>query len=778
MGVNKQNQLDLNGKWTLYYYSDEQAEQYKHTFDSFPLEKKSEPPSIDATVPGNFVLDLQQAGRIDDPYIGKNMLSLEKYEYYHFIYIREFEYSQKITGLEQIHFDGVDTFSTIVLNGVPIGKTDNMLIEYVFPAVSLCQGKNWLVVHIEPAALKARENKYCLSQSTFQYNYDALTIRKSTSMYGWDILPRMLSGGIWRGVTLREKQKRGFSQAYLYTENLSPDHSEAKLIFFYDLELQREAAYRYTVEIKGQCGSSMFEKTFRIWGRCGKECINLKKPVLWWVRGYGEPSLYDVKVRLYLDGQPVDEQQFQTGIRMIKLHRTGTLDEHGNGEFCFEMNGKRLFLLGTNWVPADAHPSLADQRAVELLQYVEDIGCNAIRIWGGGHYEQEAFYNICDQKGIFVWQDFMMACGTYAHTESFRNQLTQEIVCIVRRLRNHPCIGVWAGDNECDQNYRHLMCFDDPNQNIITREWIRQILLNEDYTRPYLPSSPYLDEECYQKGITCGVTEDHIWGERKYYKAPYYARNRAIFASEIGYHGCPSPRSLSRFIHPEHISNVSSEEWLLHASSPSLESDAPFAYRNRLMERQVEILFGERPKDLTHFALASQISQAEAMQFFIQHFRCQKGRCTGVIWWNLSDGWPQISDAVMDYYNTRKLAYWYIQRCQQPVCLMLKEHEGFLYLIGVNDTQQPQEIQYSIHNAQGKVITRGNANLPTDKAMVLDKLPFDSQKELWKIIWNGTSGNGENSFLTGVIPYSLEAYIQQAKALGLLKLEGFEEETV
>lgn len=178
--------------------------------------------------------------------------------------------------------------------------------------------------------------------------------------------------------------------------------------------------------------------------------------------------------------------------------------------------------------------------------------------------------------------------------------------------------------------------FTNPNDNLLTRSVIRRVLLNEDYTRPYLPSSPYYDEECYRLGID-RVPENHLWGDRKYYKAPFYRDTQALFASEMGYHGCPSPESLKRFLTPGKEWDYTNEEWLLHASCPDPREGEPFAYRNKLMAEQVSVLFGKIPDDLEHFALASQISQAEAMQFFIQHFRSRKGHCTGIIWWNISD---------------------------------------------------------------------------------------------------------------------------------------------
>ena len=192
------------------------------------------------------------------------------------------------------------------------------------------------------------------------------------------------------------------------------------------------------------------------------------------------------------------------------------------------------------------------------------------------------------------------------------------------------------------------------------------------------------------------------------------------------------------------------------------------------MANQVNVLFGERPQDFEKFIFASQISQAEAVQFLIQHFRSRKGHCTGYMWWNIRDGWPQISDAVVDYYGIKKLAYTYIQRCQQDVCLMMEEREdGVLSLFGVNDTQKEQTVVYSVTDANGKVMIQGTATLPTDRAVLLNTAPADGSQKLWKIDWKTADGAGENSYLTGKPPYSVDEYIRQAGALGLLQPEGF-----
>ena len=241
----------------------------------------------------------------------------------------------------------------------------------------------------------------------------------------------------------------------------------------------------------------------------------------------------------------------------------------------------------------------------------------------------------------------------------------------------------------------------DPNQNLLTREILAKATRQEDFARPYLPSSPYFDEQAFRYG---NPSERHLWGPRDFFKSDYYAKANAHFASETGYHGCPSPESLKKFIPAEHLQGWGDTSlcndpcWLTHASCMIPDVSDPYAYRIPLMTRQVERLFGGVPTDLDTYAMESQISQAEAKKFFIERFRIGKWRRTGILWWNLIDGWPQISDAVVDWYGCKKLAYSYIKRSQQSFCLMCGEPDeaGNLTLYAVSDLQVPVTVKYVV----------------------------------------------------------------------------------
>ena len=764
----------LDGEWMLYFTPEPLvggvAPQTIRELEASPFQR------IPCRVPGNVEEALEEAGVIGNPFYADNTESMQAYEYVHYFYARTFLLEEEPERGARILLEGVDTFATVFLNGMEIGTTDNMLIEHTIDTRGLLGKSNELVLHIKPTVLRAREYSYSLLNLAIKYNYDSLFVRKTASMFGWDIMPRLVSAGIWRSVSLLAPQSAvRFEQVYLYTESISED--KAALRFFYEVELGDMPANRYQVRLAAECDGHAFSFETAVWGKCGKERVLVESPKLWWPKGHGEPALYTVRVDL-LDGETIqDTRIFATGIRTVALERTSVVDPEGNGEFCFRVNDRKIFVLGTNWVPPDALPARGDTRAPEILTLVEEIGCNCIRIWGGGRYEKEEFYEACDRKGILVWHDFMMACGNYPQTQDFEDRLSVEIRQIVRRLRHHPSILLWAGDNECDMNYMYQLAFSNPERNTLTRNLIPSLLLNEDYTRPYLPSSPYIDQSSWETGPE-HTTENHLWGPRRYFKAPYYRDAKAVFASEIGYHGCPSPESIRRFLSPQAVwPPLRNREWLLHSTSPDPKESEPFGYRTQLMLEQVRVLFGEIPETLPLFSAASQISQAEAMQFFIERFRMRKWAKTGIIWWNICDGWPQFSDAVVDYYYTKKLAYAYIRRSQNPVCLMLDDSENGVYrIIAANDTPQDVLLSYTVTGMEaGMIYAKGDILIPCNSAVTVGDFADPQNRDFVRIAWQG-GDEGMNTHLLGEPEFQLADYIRWAGQAGVFTLEGFSPE--
>jgi len=488
---------------------------------------------------------------------------------------------------------------------------------------------------------------------------------------------------------------------------------------------------------------------------------------------------YKMGLGLYYKGELCDSYTMKSGIRKTALDRTDTTDSEGNGEFCFRVNGKRVFVLGTNWVPLDAFHSNDKNRLKKALELLDDINCNTVRCWGGNVYEDDEFYDFCDEHGIMVWQDFAMACGIYPQDDVFMKKISEEVTYQVKRLRNHASIVLWSGDNECDLTYQWAGGYRrNPNDNVITRQVLKSIVAQHDYTRPYLPSSPYMSDKVFNgEGI---LPEDHLWGPRDYFKGDYYKNTFCHFASETGYHGFPSPVSLGKFLkEPEKIFNQdgsTTDEYLVHAASMELSQHAPYAYRIKLAYNQVITLFGKPENSFAEFIRQSQISQAEAKKYFIEKFRIKKWKCTGIIWWNLVDGWPQVSDAVVDYYYTKKLAYNYIKRSQEPVCLMFDEPvNNRLTLVGVNDLTYPVELSYTVKKvSEDREILSGQISLTPDKAQSISVMDIEpDEKEFYLIEWKMGDKSYKNHFFTNIIDINYKKYISALEKCGMNEFEGF-----
>ncbi|MBP5207447.1 MAG: hypothetical protein J6330_03215 [Clostridia bacterium] len=792
--------LGLDGVWTLSYMRDREyaglAEKPRRGAELPPLEK------LTVKVPGVFGQDLYLAGKTKDPYYSLNILDQQDYEDMHLFYYRRFP---PVSGDRLfLRLEGTDTFADVFVNGCLIGRTDNMLIPFEMPVPDgLLTDENEIFIHIKPASAVSRLRPTPANSACLPYLSDMLYVRRAPSLCGWDIMPRIPSGGIWRSVSIVKKPENGIGDAFIYTAS-AVDGGDSVLYLRYTLDIPYDDLKDFTIAAGGVCGDSRFYAESRVYGICGSLRINVPDSKLWYPRNYGEPSLYDVRITLYKNGIPADVYETRAGIRTVRLDRTSTTDVGGNGEFCFVINGKKIFYLGTNWVPLDAFHSNDIKRLDQTFALLLDSGCNGVRCWGGNVYESDRFYELCDEHGLMVWQDFAMACGVYPQEPEFYEMIRAEVKATVKRLRNHPGVILWAGDNECDYSYMYGSGVTlDPNGNAITRRVIPEILRAEDFSRPYLPSSPYIDEEGFRSGGGDGygaLSEDHIWGPRDYYKGKYYKSTLCHFASEIGYHGCPSPSSLSRFISPENLYHwydekvlkdegryTANAEWRVHGTSPELDENAPFAYRTALMVSQIKTLFGAVPGDLRDFALASQISQAEAMKFFIERFRLSKWRRTGIIWWNLTDGWPQISDAVVDYYYHKKLAYFYIRRSQQPVCFMFdepSEHDGktAVRLCGVNDLQKDINCGYRVYRigvlspdaqfGEGKtMIAEGEITLKSNASETAAYVDFEDHA-FYLIEWEYGGQTYRNTYLCGDPVVSLEKYV---KALDITGMNDFSE---
>ena len=746
--------ISLNGPWTLYYFP-----QGKYQITNPDQLKKLGLSPIEATVPGDAPLDLSRQGALPaDLFFGENLRKLQPYELYEWWYQREFPTPAGVAGRRlELRFHAVDCLANYWLNGKKLGETADAMVEQSFDVTGRLNsaGPNQLTVRLGSPIVEAAGKRYDPAYTIVagKTNQEAIWIRRPAHSYGWDIMPRAVSAGLWRPVELVVHAEQEITDMYFTT--LSAQPGRARLAISYELATDLALLPQLRLRVQGRCGESMFTYTHKVQFTAGRFEVEVPNPKLWWPRGYGDPNLYQVTTQLLQDDKVIASRDDTVGIRKLELIRTETTSLEKPGQFLFKVNGVPILIKGSNWVPGDAFHSRDAARYEKILALFIDLGCNFLRSWGGNVYEDNAFFDICDRNGIMVWQDFSMACAIYPQTPEFLEVMRQEAISVVRKLRNHPSLALWSGDNEVDMFYQFSGL--DPAHNKITREILPQVVFQDDPYRPYLPSSPYMSPEVIATGNLKLMPEDHLWGPRDYFKSPFYTEHTAHFVSEIGYHGCPGLSSIKRFIDPQHLwPATDNPQWVLHSTDWTGNPG-----RIKLMFNQVQELFGAVPDNIEDFILASQISQAEATKFFVEMTRLDKWRSTGVVWWNVMDGWPQFSDAIVDYYFNKKLAYYYLRRVQEPICVMVDEPRNWRCRVVVgDDSRQDAAGHYRVWDADsGQTLLEGDYAVKANENLEVGQIPvFHSGKRLFLIEWTANGKKYANHYLQGTPPYSLSQY--------------------
>ena len=476
---------------------------------------------------------------------------------------------------------------------------------------------------------------------------------------------------------------------------------------FYEVALQREPASDFEVSVEARCGEHVFTAKTRVWGKSGKIQITVDQPRLWWPKGYGAQNLYQVSVRLLQKGVVIDNQEFETGIRTAQLLRTGTVDNNGNGKFHFLVNGKPVFVLGTNWVPTDALPARGDTRAPGILELVDDIGCNAIRIWGGGKYEQDSFYRLCDQKGILVWQDFMFACTPYPSDPTFLKRVEEEACYNIRRLRNHPSLAMWCGNNEIlealkywgyqkkytPEIYQEMMSGYDK----LFRELLPAKVKELDADRFYIHSSPYLAN--WGRPESWGIGDSHNWGVW-YGQKPFESLDTDLprFMSEFGFQSFPEMKTIATFAAPEDY-QIESEVMNAHQ-----KSSIGNALIRTYMERDYIV-----PEKFEDFVYVGLVLQGQGMRHGLEAHRRNRPYCMGTLYWQLNDSWPVVSWSSIDYYGNWKALHYQAKRAFAPIHINPIQRNDSLcvYLLSDRlDTLEKMTLEMKVIDFEGKKISK------------------------------------------------------------------------
>ncbi len=648
---------------------------------------------LDTQVPFSVYHDLLQHEEIEDPYYRdneKDALPLSREDY---TYSTEFDVSNEVLECSQIwlKFLGVDTLADIYLNGVLLGNTFNMHRTWEFSVKELLKEKgNFMEVKFHSPILYMEEQNRL--QGKIPCNTDTIDgfpyLRKSNCMSGWDWAPKLPDMGIFRDVLLEGIHEDKFTDVYVRQFH---ENGEVKLTFQVKT-LQGENA-DYSITVTAPDGTIFTEKD------SPKEML-ITNPMLWWPRGYGEQNLYTVKVELLKNGKIEDVWERKIGLRTMTMH----IEKDQWGEsFAHEVNGKTIFAMGADYIPEDCFlPRTNKERTKELLEQCALANYNAIRVWGGAYYPEDWFYDLCDEYGFLIWQDFMFACSTYLLTDEFEENISREIEENVRRIRHHACLGLWCGNNEMEGMIVEGYTKEPRLLGDYTRMYsyvIPKIVKREDPATFYWPSSP-------SSGGDFDDPQDETRGDAHYWKVwhgyePFtgYRKHNFRYASEFGFESLPAMKTIESFTLPKDR-NVFSYVMEKHQRS-----------ENGYAKMMVYIAqYFPYPKDLSHLVYASQLMQAQAMRYGVEHWRRNRGECMGAIVWQLNDCWPVASWSSIDYFGRWKALHYFEKRFFAPVMISCCE-EGLLSQ-DPNINARQYEVEKSIH------LHVANETLKEQKVMV------------------------------------------------------------
>lgn len=612
-----------------------------------------------ATVPGTVHTDLLSAGIIDDPFFGTNFTEQNWMEGQRWQYTCTFAHdsAQRSGHYAELVFEGLDTYARIVLNGRELLRADNMFRTWRVPVASdLRDGKNTLEVAFEPPADVHREQ---LAEDGFVYPADndaskvAPYTRKAGYHFGWDWVPRFMPVGIWKPVRLEYFQTLVVRHTRMEVTQISEDLCR--------LRLRCDVENLTNATVDAVLSANALSKTFSL--APGQQTIYLpieiEHPRLWWPNGEGDAHLYPFAVRLRIGRDTCYSNRLLTGIRTVELVQE---PDSAGTPFYFKINGKAVFMRGANYIPLDVFlPRVEESRYRHLLLAARNAGMNMLRVWGGGIYERDIFYNLCDSLGIMVWQDFMFAGTMYPGNDDFMANVEAEAREQVRRLGAHPCMALWCGNNEIEVawhnwGWQRTYGYDAALQTEMWSDYdalfhhlLPEIVRQEGTGQAYTPTTPLSNwgrEENF-----CHGTMHYwaVWHGRE--PASAFTSHVGRFMVEYGMQSYPTTATLQPYIPPG--------QW--HLDSAAVSS------RQRSYIGNGEILrhmgdMGIAWSDFDSFTEGSHLAQAHALDLAVRAHLGRTPYCMGSLVWQLNDCWPGPSWSIIDYGLAAKPAYYMVQK--------------------------------------------------------------------------------------------------------------------
>lgn len=707
----------LNGKWL---FKESKQEQW-----------------YEATVPGTVYTDLLNNHLMENPYWKDNEQAALKLMEKDYIYVKKFDISEEMALCNRIllHFDGIDTAAKIILNGQKLAHVDNMHRVWEFDVKDyLKQSENELKIILE-SPLRYCEEAFAKCQTLG--SEDAIDgfvhMRKAHCMFGWDWGAHLPDAGIFRNVSLMGIAEGRINDIYIRQKHFS-DYVELK--FEVNTDVKDGITSAWEIEITDPDGRKK-QYTDSV------TCINIENPQLWWPHGYGQQKLYTIEVQLKAGDEVVDTWKRRIGLRTLTV--CTEKDQWGN-VFAHEVNGVKIFAMGADYIPEDHILGFTSpQRTRRLIEDCLFANFNTIRVWGGGYYPEDWFYDLCDEYGIIVWQDFMFACAVYELTSEFEKNITQEFIDNIKRLRHHASLGLWCGNNEMEmfvaQRNRWVKKETEIRDYLFMYERIiPKILSQYDPETFYWPASPSSGGS-FDEPNSANRGDVHFW-DVWHKNSPFteYRKYYFRYLSEFGFQSFPSLETIKEFTDEPSDFNPFSYVMEKHQRN--------YGANGKILNYMQQMFL--YPTKFDTFIYASQLLQAEAIKYGVEHFRRNRGRCMGAIYWQLNDCWPVISWSSVDYCGRYKALHYYARRFFAPVMIsceesgmmsnhanMNRQHFEFEKSFKLNVTNETLNdemvtVEWEIRNAKASVLEKHSCvlQIPALSSKWLEKIQV-SQINIW-----------------------------------------------
>lgn len=690
--------------------------------------------SVDMQIPGTVLSGLLAAGKIKDPFYRTNEDATRALFWKDYVFTRTFDVDEELLAQQHIVLvcEGLDTLAEISINGTFLAKTDNMHRTWKFQAKKLLHpGKNEIQIvfrsvlrFIEDYPYEAHKKINYIPCGSMKGNQ---LLRKAHSMFGWDWGPQTIDAGIFRDIYLQ-----GYSHARIEDIRIHQQHAKNVSVQTSITLSESVPGQKLCVELSEDGADKPLQTKLCKTNADGVAAVDfvIENPKLWWPNDYGDQPLYIVRTTLLdEDGTSLESITRRIGLRTLTISQEK--DEWGN-EFAFCVNGVKIFTRGGNYIPDDClYTRITEKKLDYILESCRRAHFNCVRVWGGGYYPSDAFYDLCDEKGLIVWQDLMYACNVYDVTDAFAENCRQETYDNVRRLRHHASLGLWCGNNEIESAWDHWGDFQKETPYLradyirLFEEVLPKAVQEADGETFYWHSSPS-SGGCFDNPDDANRGDTHYWDVWHGHK-PFtdYRKYFFRFCSEFGFQSFPCAKTVNSFT-LEDDRNIFSRVMESHQKNDAANGKMLYYLSENL----------RYPKDLTHLLYASQVLQGMAIKYGVDHWRRNRGRCMGTLYWQINDDWPAPSWSSIDYFGRWKALHYMAQKFYAPhaVSMTLEDHRCHVYFSNESFETTEYSLTLSIRDLSGNVLetyeTKGNS--PAFSAIetaVVDICSWEDQKD-------------------------------------------------